>query len=844
MANQPTYEELEQRIKKLEKESAAYEQLTKQNLTANEQLQHLFSHISAVIYSAKTSDNYGATFISGNVKQMLGYEPKKFLKDTNFWINHIHPEDMHRISEEVPKVFEKKFHTSEYRFKHKNGKYIWVQDVMKLVRDDTGEPSEIIGYWVDVTKQKTAEENLQKSEKRFRKFLDNLGDAAYETDSEGHVTYANKMSEEMTGFSLENIIGKPFLPMFKEESKKVAMEVYKRTLNGESPEFELTFTNGKIGHFKNEALRDNKGKIIGVFGIARDITERKRMEEAFQESVARYRNLIESSIDGIAIVKGLETKFVNSSLIKMFGFQKEEEMVGHKFTEFVSPAYRNLMTQMGLDREKGKQTLGRYEFKALRRDGTQFDAEISVSTIPYGESFARQGIIRDITIQKQAEEALKNSHDNLERRVRERTSELEFVNEKLKKEIEYRNQTEYSLQMSEEKYRTIIENIEDGYYETDLAGNFIFFNESFCRILGYSADELMGMNYRQYTDGETGKKIYKGFNKIYTTGIPEKGFEFEFIRKDGTKKFVESSGTLIIDEKGQRIGFRGICRDVTERINANKALRESEATARAMLNAPIDIMLLSDLDGTIIDINESGAENFETSRNELIGVSMVDLFPPEVAERRKALMEKVRHSNKPERFMDERNGRWFDQQIYPILDTHGEVVKLAVYVREITEMKQTEDELREREKELKNKTKNLEEINTALKVLLQKREEDKIEIEEKILSNVREFIEPYLEKLKNSELTERQKIYADILESNLNDIISPFMSRLSSKYLKLTPTEIQIANLVRQGRRTKDIADLLNLSTRTVKFHRENIRKKIGIKNNKANLRSHLLSLK
>ena len=843
MAAKLTYDEMEQRMKKQEKESAAYKQLAKQNLAASERLQHLLASTSAVIYSAKTSDNYGASFISDNITQMIGYEPKEFLEDPSFWINHVHPEDVPRLLGEISKLLGKESHTHEYRFKHKNGQYIWVRDEMKLVRDNNGEQSEIIGDWVDVTKQKTAEENLRKSEKRFREFLDNMSDIAYETDSSGHLTYANKISKVFTGLSRENILGKPFLPLLTEESKEIAMEVYKRTLDGDSPEYELTFSNGKICHFKNTPLRDDSGKIIGVFGIAREITERKRMEEALQENADKYRNLVESSIDGVAVVQGLELKYVNSSLVKIFGFQNEAEMAGRKFTEFVSPTYRNSMAQMGLNREKGKEVPGRYEFKALRKNGTEFDAEISVSTIPYGEGVARQGIVRDISDKKRAELDLQKAYDQLEQKVKERTAELTKTNAKLKKEIEDHKQTEQSLKESEEKYRTILENIEDGYYETDIAGNFTFFNESFCRILGYSTDELIGMNYRQYANGKTVKKVYKGYNKIYTTGIPDKGFEFEFIRKDGTKRFVESSGTLIIDEEGQRIGFRGICRDVTERINANEALKESEATARALLNTPTDIMLLSDLDGKIIDINESGAEMLERSRDELIGICAFDLFPPDVTERRRAMAEKVINSKKPIHFSDERNGRWFNQQIYPILDIQGEVARLAVYVREITDMKQTEEALREREKELENKTQNLEEINTALKVLLKKREEDKAETEEKILLNVKEFIEPYLEKLKNSELSEKQKIYADIMESNLSDIVSPFMSRLSSKYLRLTPTEIQIANLVKQGRRTKEIAELLNLSTRTIKFHRENIRKKIGIKNNKTNLRSHLLSL-
>ena len=148
-----------------------------------------------------------------------------------------------------------------------------------------------------------------------------------------------------------------------------------------------------------------------------------------------------------------------------------------------------------------------------------------------------------------------------------------------------------------------------------------------------------------------------------------------------------------------------------------------------------------------------------------------------------------------------------------------------------------------RTRELETKTQNLEELNTALKVLLQKRDEDKIELEEKVLVNVQELVATYLEKLKKSGLDDRQKTYVDIIESNLNDIVSPFVRGLSNKYLSLTPTEIQTANLVRQGKTSKEIAKIVNLSARTIEFHRDNIRKKMGIKNIKVNLRTHLLSM-
>jgi DNA-binding CsgD family transcriptional regulator len=170
-------------------------------------------------------------------------------------------------------------------------------------------------------------------------------------------------------------------------------------------------------------------------------------------------------------------------------------------------------------------------------------------------------------------------------------------------------------------------------------------------------------------------------------------------------------------------------------------------------------------------------------------------------------------------------------------------LRVVVSHEDVTAIKLAEEALRERELELELQTQKLEETNTALRVLLKAREEDKHELEEKVLANVKQLIMPYLKDLKNAGLDTRQKAYLEIVESNLNDIISPFLHQLSSKYLSLTPREIQVATLVKEGKASKEIAEMLHLSMYAVGFHRKNIREKLGLKNKKANLRTHLLSL-
>ncbi|MBW1913858.1 MAG: PAS domain S-box protein [Deltaproteobacteria bacterium] len=287
-------------------------------------------------------------------------------------------------------------------------------------------------------------------------------------------------------------------------------------------------------------------------------------------------------------------------------------------------------------------------------------------------------------------------------------------------------------------------------------------------------------------------------------------------------------------------------KELHELKQANKALRESEEKYRMLFDhAGFSIVLIDADTGKRLEFNrmahESRGYTFEEYQ---------DIVPSDIEEK-ESPNETVRHIkriiNKGEDTFETKH-RTKDGEIRDILTS-------AVAVRingkhliqnishDITERKRAEEALKEREFELEIKTESLEEMNAALKVLLRQREEDRIELEEKVSLNVRELVLPNLDKLKKTKLDERQTAYVEILESNLNDITSPLIRRLSFKYLNLTPKEIQVANLVKQGRTTKEIAELLNLAKKTIDFHRENIRKKLEINNKKANLRSHLLSM-
>jgi len=335
-------------------------------------------------------------------------------------------------------------------------------------------------------------------------------------------------------------------------------------------------------------------------------------------------------------------------------------------------------------------------------------------------------------------------------------------------DITEQKQAEESLRKSEEKYRTILDSIEDGYYEVDLRGTLTAFNDGFSRMVGYTGNELKDMNYRLLVDRSSQKKISETFGAVFLTGRSARAADWGIIRKDGTRAVIEASVSLVADEKGRPTGFRGILRDITARKETEETLRKSR-------------------------------EELEKHRHDL--EKLVQSRTVRVEETNRKLLEEIQAREKTERT------------------------------------------LLRRERELEEKSRFLEEANTALRVILSQQEQDQMELQGNIVANVRELIFPYLERLRSKRLTEDQKMYLQVVESNLKNILSPFMNHQLPNHWNFTPSEIRIANLIKQGKATKEIARILSLSERTIEAHRDRIRRKLNLRGRKVSLRAHLLSL-
>ena len=288
--------------------------------------------------------------------------------------------------------------------------------------------------------------------------------------------------------------------------------------------------------------------------------------------------------------------------------------------------------------------------------------------------------------------------------------------------------------------------------------------------------------------------------------------------------------------------------DVTEQKRAREKLQASEEKFSTAFRSSPAAKVISILhDGRFIEVNESFVHMFGYTPEEAIGRTSLELGLWVEPDQRKELVQKLQDEGRVRGFEIRFRGK-SGKSGTGLLAAETVVVEnqqcLLAAAIDITERKQAYEALKDRESELETKSQELEEVNAALKVLLKRREEDKEALQDNILVNVKELILPYIEKLRNDHLSPQQATLVSIIESNLKEIVSPFLTKLSSKFLNLTPTELQVASLVKDGNTSKEIAELMNLSPNTILFHRYNLRRKLGLKQTKTNLRSYLRSLR
>ncbi|MGB5933424.1 MAG: PAS domain S-box protein [Anaerolineae bacterium] len=525
---------------------------------AEEALRIRQSAIASSINAIALADLEGnLTYVNPSFLKLWGYDDEKEVlrkPAVEFW------QIKEKASEVVEALRDRGSWIGELVATRKGGSLFDVQLSASMITDEAGNPIRMMASFIDITERKRAEEALRKSEERYKKQFEVAMDAILIADAEtGILVDCNRVALELVGREKSELVGKHQRILHPpEEIEGEFSRTFKQHLKEKEGQVLETQVITKKGEIKDIAIKASTFELEGqkmILGIFRDITERKRAEE----EIRTLSQFLDSVIDNANVwLNVLDEKanvvIWNRAAEEISGYSREE-VVGHdKIWEWLYPdeEYRNEVFAQAV--------------AIIERGGEERDAETTIQ--------CKDGQTRIISW-------------NSRRLVDEKGNSTGSI--AIGRDITERKRAEETLRESEEKYRTILDNIEDGYFEVDIAGNFTFFNDSMCGIIGYPRDEMMGMNNRQYMDKENAKKVLQAFNQVYTTGKPTKGFSWEIIRKDGTRRFIEASVSLTRNSEGEPIGFRGIVRDITERKRAEEEVRRRSEELAALYDVSLDV---------------------------------------------------------------------------------------------------------------------------------------------------------------------------------------------------------------------------------------------------------------
>jgi PAS domain S-box-containing protein len=517
----------------------------------------------------------------------------------------------------------------------------------------------------DITEQKIAEEALKIRERQLSSIYSNVPDVLFylsvEPDNRFRFLTVNQsfldklhlQEDQVAGKYVDEVIPEPLYSRAREKYNQSIRE--KRTIQWE--EVQDNPTGRRYADSNVTAIFDESGRPTNIIGIIHDTTGHKQLEKILRESEGKLNAMLQSIPDPMSMIdEHLTILWTNESAKRIFG----EDIIGKKcyeaFHQRQVPCepYPCLSLKAFSDKK-----LHHHETTVIDCQGERrfFECAANVALQDAsGKPVAVLEISRDISDRRNAEEA---------------------------------------LQKSEDLYRSLAESSTDMIFVIGRDDLVEYVNSFASAIVNKMVDQIIGGPRSSLFPPDIASNQKKALEKVFETGKP--------VRREspltvaGEIHWFDHYLTPLKDTDNQVRSVLGISRDITERKRMEMALRESEATARALLNAPTDSVIVIDDQGIILALNEIAASRLGKHSDELIGTLSYDCLPKEVAQRRRLLMAPLLEKKECVRFIDQREGRWYDTVSYPILNETGDVKKIAIIARDITEQKNIEKQIRESE---------------------------------------------------------------------------------------------------------------------------------------------------
>jgi PAS domain S-box-containing protein len=476
-----------------------------------------------------------------SAERIFGYK-KDEVRGKHINILYADPEAGTRVNQQVDELGRE---VVEVKNRRKNGEVFPCLLLSSVLRNAHGEKIGYMGMSRDISEMKRAEEQLKTAQEYARNIVNSSLDMIVAVDKNRTIIEFNKAAEDAFGYEAKEVLGKHINILYAnpDEGMKVhkttvekgryVQEVLNRRKNGESFPSLLS----------SSVLLNAKGAMIGVMGVSRDFSEKKRADQALRESEERYRALVELSPDPIAVFVGGKFAYVNSAAVDIFGADSSAELIGRSMMDMVHPDYRVALKDQFRLMSQQKKHAPIVEEKFFRVDGTTFEAEVAAIPFSWQGSSAIQVVLRDVTERRRAEQVIRGS---------------------------------------EAKYRSLIENVLDGVYQTTPEGEILTVNPALARMLGYESEtDLLLLNVEKdlYVNADERRQ----YLRLLSKGERVKNAEFKLRKRDGQIITVLENGRVVQNKFGDFLYYEGTITDINELKLAQEALRISEERFRVFI---------------------------------------------------------------------------------------------------------------------------------------------------------------------------------------------------------------------------------------------------------------------
>ena len=609
-----------------------------------------------------TDKNGDIKYCSRSIERFAGYKPEELIDKSAF--RFIHPDDVQRAVSDFGKaVLTKDAMPNAFRIAHKDGSVRFFDGLGKNLLDNPAVAGFIMNIR-DVTERKQMEEALRETEERYRSLFDRSLEAIYISDLDGNFTDANPYALKLLGYEREDILSLNFSSLLQEEAVgsvyKLVDEIIRTGSQKESAEYKLRKKDGTYAWVENEAsLLYKDGKPVGIQGVGRDITERKRMEEALRNSEEKLRVMFDSMMDGIVVSDpNINIVDLNRAAIEMISSGTKEELLGRSVMDIIRFK----------DQEKAMSNLEKM-FKEQRPQ----------DKVDYSIIFPNDK-------EREVEVSTAMMHDNA-------GNLIGFVN--AIRDISERKRWEDVLKKSEEKYRNLVEREKDVICSVDPMG-FVRSINSAVAMWGYTADEVLKMHFLELIAPEWREVTATQLQaRLLETG--EYVGETMAIKKDGEECPIEYSA-VVIQEEGKYVGAQAIVRDISERKKSEEALQAKERYFRAITDLSSGAALVVSGEGNVLDTT-GGLERISGySRDKVLGISALEFIHPEELEKAGAAFDEAsKNVSKTVSFearLKNAHGawQWTECLITNLLD-HPDVRGIVTHLVDITERKKAEEDI-------------------------------------------------------------------------------------------------------------------------------------------------------